>query len=124
MFTKHDRRAARDRRHARVRKNVAGTPERPRLAIFRSNHHISAQVIDDTAGHTVAAASTYESDVRKSLGGSAAANAAAAAAVGRAVAERARAAGVSKVVFDRGGYLYHGRVKALADAAREAGIEF
>ncbi len=123
MFTKHDRRAARDRRHARVRKHVLGTPERPRLAVFRSNHHISAQVIDDTAGHTVAAASTYEADVRKSLKG-VAANADAAAVVGRAVAERARAAGVSKVVFDRGGYLYHGRVKALADAAREAGMDF
>ena len=122
MFTKHDRRAARDRRHARVRKHVEGTSERPRLAIFRSLHHISAQVIDDTAGHTLAAASTYEADVRKGLQGSA--NAAAAAAVGRTVAERAQAAGVTKVVFDRGGYLYHGRVKALADAAREAGMEF
>ena len=123
MFTKHDRRAARDRRHLRVRKHVQGTAERPRLAIFRSNHHISAQVIDDTAGHTVAAASTYEAGVRKALSG-AAANAAAAAAVGKAVAERARQAGISRVVFDRGGYLYHGRVKALADAARQAGMEF
>ena len=122
MYTKHDRRAARDRRHARVRKHVDGTAERPRLAIFRSLHHISAQVIDDAAGHTVAAASTYEADVRKGLQSNA--NAAAAAAVGRAVAERAKAAGVTKVVFDRGGYLYHGRVKALADAAREAGMEF
>jgi large subunit ribosomal protein L18 len=122
MYTKHDRRAARDRRHTRVRKGVKGTPERPRLAIFRSLHHISAQVIDDSAGRTLAAASTYEADVRK--GASASANADAAATVGKAVAERAKAAGVTKVVFDRGGYLYHGRVKALADAAREAGMEF
>jgi large subunit ribosomal protein L18 len=122
MFTKHDRRAARDRRHVRVRKNVKGTQERPRLAVFRSLHHISAQVIDDAVGRTLAAASTYEADVRKGVSG--AANAAAAAAVGRAVAERARAAGVTRVVFDRGGYLYHGRIKALADAAREAGMEF
>ena len=122
MFTKHDRRAARDRRHVRVRRTVRGTSERPRLAIFRSLHHISAQVIDDAAGRTLAAASTYEPEVRKGL--TAGANADAARVVGTAVAERARAAGVTKVVFDRGGYLYHGRVRALADAAREAGMEF
>src|SRR5215472_2473148 len=122
MFTKHDRRAARDRRHVRVRRTVRGTSERPRLAIFRSLHHISAQVIDDAAGRTLAAASTYEPEVRKGL--AAGANADAARVVGTAVAERARAAGVTKVVFDRGGYLYHGRVRALADAAREAGMEF
>jgi len=109
MFTKHDRRAARDRRHVRVRKHVAGTPARPRLAIFRSLHHISAQVIDDTQGITLAAASTYEPELRKKL---------------KVIAERARKAGAGTVVFDRGGYLYHGRVKALADAAREAGLEF
>ena len=122
MFTKHDRRAARDRRHVRVRKRVTGTEARPRLTIFRSLHHIAAQVVDDQRGHTLAAASTYEAELRKGLKGSA--NAEAAAAVGRAVAERARASGTTKVVFDRGGYLYHGRVKALADAAREAGLEF
>ena len=122
MFTKHDRRAARDRRHTRVRRTVRGTTERPRLAIFRSLHHISAQVIDDDAGRTLAAASTYEPDVRKGL--QAGANADAARVVGTAVAQRARQAGVTKVVFDRGGYLYHGRVRALADAAREAGMEF
>lgn len=111
--------AARARRHRRVRKTVIGTPERPRLAVFRSNRHISAQVIDDTTGHTLAAASTYEADLREGSG-----TVAGATAVGRLVGERARAAGVGKVVFDRGGNLYHGRVAALADAAREAGLEF
>jgi large subunit ribosomal protein L18 len=123
MFTKHDRRAARDKRHRRVRKWVEGLEARPRLAVHRSLHHITAQVIDDTRGHTLAAASTTEGELKGTLKG-ATANAAAAAAVGRAVAQRAAAAGVSRVVFDRGGYLYHGRVKALADAAREAGLEF
>ena len=118
MFTKHDRRAARDRRHRRVRKQVAGTAQRPRLTVFRSLHHISVQLIDDGRGHTLAAASTYEPALRTG------ANASAAAAVGRTIAERAIAAGARQVVFDRGGYLYHGRVKALADAAREAGLEF
>ncbi len=123
MFTKHDRRAARDKRHRRVRKRVSGAEARPRLAVFRSLHHITAQVIDDSQGRTIAAASTVEGELKGSLKG-ATANAAAAAAVGRAVAQRAVAAGVKTVVFDRGGYLYHGRVKALADAAREAGLEF
>ena len=118
MFSKHDRRAARDRRHTRVRKRVAGSSQRPRLAVFRSLHHISVQLIDDDRGHTIAAASTYEPGLRSG------ANAGAAAAVGRAIAERAIAAGSRRVVFDRGGYLYHGRIKALADAAREAGLEF
>lgn len=122
MYTKHDRRVARARRHGRVRKVVAGTAVRPRLAVFRSLHHISAQVIDDTAGRTLASASTYEPALREGLKGTA--NAAAAAAVGKAVAERAVAAGTGPVVFDRAGYLYHGRVKALADAARSAGLEF
>ncbi|MDB5662076.1 MAG: ribosomal protein [Sphingomonas bacterium] len=93
---------------------------RPRLSIHRSGRHIYAQVIDDTAGHTVAAASTLDKDVRDQTG----ATCDAASAVGRRVAERATAAGVTKVVFDRGGFLFHGRVKALADAAREAGLEF
>src|SRR5262245_17011720 len=109
------------RRHARVRKTVRGTVERPRLAVFRSNKHISAQVIDDRAGRTLAAASTYESDLR---GSGSTSNKDAAAQVGRLVAERAQAAGVSKVVFDRGGFLYHGRVAAVAQAARDAGLEF
>jgi large subunit ribosomal protein L18 len=109
----------RDRRHRRVRKKVIGTAERPRLAVFRSNRHIVAQVIDDNRGVTLAAASTVERDLR----GDATGNVAAATAVGRLVAERARAAGVTKVVFDRGGARYHGRVAAVADAAREAGLE-
>ena len=110
---------ARIKRHRRVRKNVAGTPERPRLAVFRSNRHIVAQVIDDISGRTVASASTLEADVRS--GGPA--NKEAAAKVGKLVAERAKAAGIEKVVFDRGGFRYHGAVAAVADAAREGGLE-
>ena len=113
------RQAARDRRHARVRKHLSGSTERPRLAVYRSNRYIYAQVIDDVAGHTVAAASSQEKDLRsKTL------TVETASEVGKLVAERAKAAGVSTVVFDRGGYKFHGRVKALADAAREAGLEF
>jgi large subunit ribosomal protein L18 len=123
MFTKHDRRAARDKRHRRVRRRIEGVATRPRLAVFRSLHHITAQLIDDSQGVTLAAASTVEGELKGRLKGHTA-NADAAAAVGRAIAERAAAAGVKTVVFDRGGYLYHGRVKALADAAREAGLEF
>jgi large subunit ribosomal protein L18 len=113
------KRNARIRRHTRVRKHVRGTAERPRLAVFRSNKHISAQVIDDYSGHTLAAASTLESELRSGSG-----NKDAAASVGRLVAERAKAAGVDKVVFDRGGFLYHGRVAAVAEGARDAGLEF
>jgi large subunit ribosomal protein L18 len=109
----------RQRRHARVRKTVVGTPQRPRLAVFRSNRHISAQVIDDLHGRTLAAASTVEAGMRSG----ATANRDAASSVGRLVAERARAAGVERVVFDRGGFLYHGRVAAVAEAARQAGLE-
>jgi len=108
-----------DRRHRRVRKKVVGTSERPRLAVFRSNRHIAAQVIDDRAGSTLAAASTVEAALRAGITG----NTAAASDVGRLVAERALAAGITKVVFDRGGSRYHGRVAALAAAAREAGLE-
>jgi large subunit ribosomal protein L18 len=114
-----DRHEARRRRHHRVRKLARGTAERPRLAVFRSNKHISAQVIDDTAGRTLAAASTLEPDLRSGP----TSNKEAASAVGRLVAERARAAGVTRVVFDRGGFLYHGRVAAVAEAAREHGLE-
>ena len=110
----------RARRHRRVRKKVRGTAQRPRLAVFRSNKHITAQVIDDISGRTLASASTVQADLRSGPTG----NKAAAKAVGTLVAERAKAAGVSKVVFDRGGNLYHGRVAAVADAAREAGLEF
>ena len=108
----------RRRRHRRVRKKVAGTPDRPRLAVFRSNRHIYAQAIDDINGRTVAAASTMDAELR----GAATGTVAAAAAVGRLVGERAMAAGVTTVVFDRGGFHYHGRVAAVADGAREAGL--
>ncbi|HLM59175.1 MAG TPA: 50S ribosomal protein L18 [Pyrinomonadaceae bacterium] len=104
--------------HTRIRKKVNGTAERPRLAVFRSLNHIYAQIIDDVNGKTLAAASTTEKDLKGKTGG----NVAAAQSVGRAIAERAQAAGVSQVVFDRGGYVYHGRVKALLDATREAGL--
>ena len=109
---------ARERRHRRIRGKVHGSEARPRLSVFRSNMRIYAQVIDDDRGHTLAAAGSHEAAL-KGLSKSQAAG-----AVGGLVAERARAAGVTRVVFDRGGYLYHGRVKALADAAREGGLEF
>jgi len=109
------------RRHARVRKNVHGTAARPRLAVFRSNRHIIAQLIDDRDGVTLCAASSLESDIRS---GGATGSADAAAKVGSLVAERAKTAGIDTVVFDRGGFGYHGRVAALADAARNAGLEF
>jgi large subunit ribosomal protein L18 len=105
--------------HKRIRNRVSGTPERPRLAVFRSVNHIYAQIIDDSQGHTIVAAGSTEKDL-KGKGG----NIDGAKTIGKAVAERAKSKGVTKVVFDRGGYQYHGRVKALADAAREAGLEF
>jgi len=115
------RRAGRLTRHRRVRKKIHGTAARPRLAVFRSNKHIVAQVIDDDAGVTLAAASTVEPDLRAAGAGS---SVVAAGRVGALVAERAKAAGVSAVVFDRGGFNYHGRIAAVADAARQAGLEF
>lgn len=111
---------SRIRRHQRVRKNVSGTAARPRLVVFRSARHIEAQVIDDTAGKTLASASTLESDVR-SLDGDKTAKS---TKVGELVAKRAKDAGVEAVVFDRGGFKYHGRIAAVADAAREAGLDF
>ncbi|MEI2704683.1 MAG: 50S ribosomal protein L18 [Ilumatobacteraceae bacterium] len=114
------RRAGRIVRHRRVRKKIEGTAARPRLAVFRSNKHIAVQVIDDEAGRTLAAASTTEAGLRGESGSTVAA----AAKVGQLIAERAKAAGVSLVVFDRGGFHYHGRVAAVAAAAREAGLEF
>jgi len=119
--TSQERRESRLRRHRRVRKKVEGTAERPRLAVHRSNKHITVQVIDDQSGRTIASASTTEPELRGSASG---ATVAAATKIGQAVAQRAKAAGVSKVVYDRGGYLYHGRVAAVAEAAREAGLEF
>lgn len=114
-----DRAAVRKAVHKRIRRKVQGTSERPRLAIYRSLNHIYAQIIDDGEGRTLAAASTTEKDLRGQGGGG---NVEAATVVGRIIAERALAQGIDSVVFDRGGYLYHGRVKALADAAREAGL--
>lgn len=116
-------RLARLRRHRRVRKTVAGTPEQPRLNVFRSLEHIYAQIIDDSEGHTLVSASTLDKEVR-ALCGDGAKKTDEAKVVGRVLAARALARGVSQVVFDRGGYQYHGRVKALADAAREAGLAF
>ena len=108
--------------HQRIRRRLSGSPVRPRLAVFRSNKHIYAQIIDDAKGATLVAASSLDADAKKDLknGG----NVAAAKAVGKLIAERARNKDISAVLFDRGGYLYHGRVKALADAAREAGLKF
>ena len=113
------RRQIRQRIHKRIRSRVTGTQERPRLAVFRSLNHIYAQIIDDQQGHTIVAAASIEKDLRGKGG-----NLEGAKAIGKAVAERAKEKGIKQVVFDRGGYQYHGRVKALADAAREAGLEF
>ncbi|MCA1646241.1 MAG: 50S ribosomal protein L18 [Chloroflexi bacterium] len=121
MFKPLNTRAARARRHRRIRVSLSGTGTRPRLNVFRSLHHIYAQVIDDATGMTLAAASSNEPDVRTNTTGTKTDRA---RAVGKSIADRAKDKGVSAVVFDRGGYLYHGRVKALADAAREAGLEF
>ena len=117
-----DRRAARMRRHRRVRKYVVGTPERPRLSVFRSLRHIYAQVVDDSQGHTLASASTIDPEMKAQLEGLTKTEQA--RVVGRTVAERALGQGVKRVVFDRGGYKYQGRVEALANAARESGLEF
>ncbi len=115
-----DKAQARRARHVRLRKSLSGTPERPRLYVRRSLHHIYASLVDDAKGHTLAAASTLE----PSLVDGSRTNLAAAKAVGTAIAAKAKAAGIEAVVFDRGGYKYHGRVRALADAAREAGLTF
>jgi large subunit ribosomal protein L18 len=116
---------ARQKRHIRVRKRVLGTPERPRLNVYRSSNNIYAQVIDDLAGKTLVSASSLDETLRKAgASKSAGGNVAASHEVGKLIAERATAAGITKVVFDRGGYLYHGRVQGLADAARENGLEF
>jgi large subunit ribosomal protein L18 len=114
------RRTSRTRRHLRVRKKVSGSTARPRLVVFRSTRHIYVQVVDDVASRTLVSASTLDDGVRGGDGD----KKALAAAVGRLVAERAKAAGIDKVVFDRGGYRYHGRIAALAEAAREGGLEF
>jgi large subunit ribosomal protein L18 len=116
------RKESKQRRHRRIRGKVNGSPERPRLSIFRSNDHIYAQVIDDTAQHTIVAASTVEPEIKSKV--SSGGNCSASTEVGKLIAIRSREKGITQVVFDRGGNLYHGRVKALAEAAREAGLEF
>lgn len=122
MINKTNKNKARLKRHLRVRRKITGTAERPRLNIFRSAKHMYVQVIDDTKGVTLASASTLDKEVREGIANGG--NVEAAAKIGSLIAERAKAKGVSRVVFDRGGYLYHGRVQALAEAAREAGLEF
>jgi large subunit ribosomal protein L18 len=121
MYKPLDTRAARARRHRRIRVTLSGTAQRPRLSVFRSLQHIYAQLVDDATGTTLAAASTLDPALRPTLSGPKADRA---RAVGQTIAERAREKGISAVVFDRGGYLYHGRVKALAEGARAAGLEF
>ncbi len=122
MVSKPSRAAAREKRHYRLRNILKGTAQRPRLAVFRSNNHVYAQIIDDKIGHTLVAASTMEKDIAKNLNSTS--DIEAAKAVGEAVAKKAIEKGINQVVFDRGGYIYHGKVKALADAAREAGLQF
>ncbi len=122
MATRRSRAAIRGRIHTRIRKKLYGTGDRPRLAVFRSNKHIYAQLIDDIRGETLAAAGSTESEARKNV--PTGSNVAAAREVGRLIAQRARQKSVGVVLFDRGGYIYHGRVKALAESAREAGLKF
>jgi len=119
MLTRNSKNATRRHVHERIRKKLLGTAERPRLNVYRSLNHIYVQVIDDLSGSTLVAANSAEGEKGRTGG-----NLAAAKSVGKAIAERAKAKGITKVVFDRGGYIYHGRVKALADAAREAGLQF
>jgi large subunit ribosomal protein L18 len=119
MIRKIEKKEIRNRIHRRIRRKLSGTKERPRLAVFRSVAHIYAQVIDDVEGRTLVSASSVDKNAKTNGG-----NVAAAKAIGKLVAERAKEKGVKSVVFDRGGYQYHGRIKALADAAREAGLEF
>ena len=122
MINKIDKNAIRRRKHVRVRKKIAGTSSRPRLCVFRSNTNIYAQIIDDEAGKTLVSASTLDKEVKASIENGR--NKEGAAAVGKKIAERALAANINEVVFDRGGYIFHGRVEALAEAAREAGLKF
>lgn len=122
MVSKKSRALVRAKKHRRLRNRISGTAERPRLAVFRSNNHMYAQIIDDTVGNTLVAASTLEKDIKDALEKTN--NKDAAAKVGEAIAKKALEKGITTVVFDRGGYLYHGKVQALADAAREAGLTF
>ena len=122
MVSKKSRSEVRVKKHRRLRNHLSGTAERPRLAVFRSNQHIYAQIIDDTVGNTLVSASTLQKDVKAELEKTS--NVEAAAYVGTVIAKEALEKGITTVVFDRGGYIFHGKVKALADAAREAGLEF
>ena len=122
MVNKKSRALVREKKHRRMRNHISGTAERPRLAVFRSNNHMYAQIIDDTVGNTLVAASTLDKDVKAELEKTN--NVDAAAYLGKVIAERALEKGIKEVVFDRGGYIYQGKVKALAEAAREAGLEF
>jgi len=124
MIPQHSKNEVRLRIHKRIREKMTGTAERPRLNIYRSLNHVYVQLIDDTDGKTLISASTNEGKKNEKKAKAAGGNLASAKAVGKAIAERAKQKGITKVVFDRGGYLYHGRVKALADAAREAGLQF
>lgn len=122
MIKKQSRSEVRAKKHLKVRKRISGTPERPRMAVFRSNNHMYVQVIDDVAGNTLVSASTLQGEVKEGLEKTN--NVDAAAKLGTVIAKRAIDKGIKTVVFDRGGYIYHGKVKALAEAAREAGLEF
>ena len=122
MVSKESRSANRVKKHMKIRNRFSGTPERPRLAVFRSNNHMYAQIIDDTVGNTLVAASTLEKDVKAELEHTN--DVAAAAYLGKVIAKKALDAGINTVVFDRGGFIYQGKIKALADAAREAGLDF
>ncbi len=122
MVSKVSRTQVREEKHRRLRRHISGTPQRPRLAVFRSNNHMYAQIIDDTVGKTLVSASTLQKDVKAELEKTN--NVEAAAYLGTVIAKRAVEAGITTVVFDRGGYIYQGKVQALADAAREAGLEF
>ena len=124
MIAKESKDIVRSRVHKRIRNRMLGTKERPRLNVYRSLNHIYVQVIDDTDGKTLVSASTNEKKEDKKAKKATGGNVASAKAIGKLIAERAKAKGIAKVVFDRGGYLYHGRIKALADAAREAGLQF
>ena len=123
MFKRANRNEARVRRHIRLRKKLAGTSDRPRLSVYKSLHHIYAQIIDDVQGKTLLSASTVDPEIRSQVDGYGG-NVESAKLVGKLIAERAQAKGIKQVVFDRGGYIYHGRVAALAEAARENGLEF
>ncbi len=122
MFKKESRTAIREKKHMKIRNRFSGTPERPRLAVFRSNSHMYAQIIDDTVGNTLVAASTLDKDVKSELENTDTVEAA--AYLGKVIAKKALDKGIKTVVFDRGGYIYQGKIQALAEAAREAGLEF